>query len=97
MEGICVHILNFENGHVLNSDPERAHDCWCEPTGYHWMTDNAGNLVFVVEHNDYTAMHRRLQLAERREGRSPHAWIDTLLARIGNPPLLPPHKESSDG
>jgi hypothetical protein len=81
MTGPVVHLLNYpNNGHILHPAAHRAHDCWCEPAALWWVRQDDGAYVLVVEHNDFTAMHRRLQLAERAAGRPEHlAWIDKTL------------------
>lgn len=90
MEGPVIHLLSFEgNGHVLHTNAAKAHDCWCEPNRLWWVENDHGIFVLVVEHNDYTAKHRRLQLAERAAGIPEHlAWIDRALDNL---------KETKDG
>jgi hypothetical protein len=84
MKAPVLHLLSFpNNGHVLNGQPGQAHDCWCEPSSIRWVRNEQGVDILVVEHNDYTAMHRRLQLAERAAGRPEHlAWIDRALGNL---------------
>jgi hypothetical protein len=84
MHGPVIHLLSFPgNGHVLHTSALKAYDCWCEPNRLTWVLNDNNVYVLIVEHNDYTAMHRRLQLAERAAGRPEHlAWIDRALDNI---------------
>lgn len=104
MKAPVLHLVAFFNGHNLSADPANAHDCWCEPIP-RWQRNDHGVMVYVVEHEDYTAMHRSQQLAERAKGEPAQlAWIDHVLSGSFDYPtavlrdipaqkLLPPHPE----
>jgi hypothetical protein len=101
-----VHLLSFPlNGHVTDPSSDHAADCWCEPASIRWVRNDAGVMILVVEHNDYTMKSRSLQLQEQEAGiPEPLAWVNHALydpatypaapqrdirARF---PLLPPHE-----
>lgn len=81
MEGPVIHlVLHPDTGHTMHFNAHRAFDCWCEPANMWWQKNDQGILILVVEHNDYTEQHRRLQLADRAAGIPEHlAWIDRVL------------------
>ena len=100
-----VHLVSFPlNGHVLTNSHEHAFDCWCEPARIYWVTNIHGIHILIVEHNDYTAKHRHLQLQEQEAGiPEALAWINHALYEPANYPTaegrdwpfkqLPPHEE----